>query len=51
MFTTKVDPNYAQPWQMCPQRTASGSAFVLDTAKRTILTNAHVVRGTWHTAS
>ncbi|KXZ51680.1 hypothetical protein GPECTOR_11g131 [Gonium pectorale] len=43
VFVSKVDPNYAQPWQMCPQRTSTGSAFVLDTAKRTILTNSHVV--------
>lgn len=44
MFVSKVDPNYAQPWQMCPQRTSTGSAFVLDTKKRQILTNSHVVR-------
>ncbi|GFR42650.1 hypothetical protein Agub_g3587 [Astrephomene gubernaculifera] len=43
VFVSRVDPNYAQPWQMCPQRTSTGSAFVLDTDKRTILTNSHVV--------
>ncbi|GLC34013.1 hypothetical protein PLESTB_000828600 [Pleodorina starrii] len=43
VFVSRVDPNYAQPWQMCPQRTGTGSAFVLDTTKRTILTNSHVV--------
>ncbi|EFJ52700.1 trypsin family [Volvox carteri f. nagariensis] len=43
VFVSRVDPNYAQPWQMCPQRTGTGSAFVLDTGKRTILTNSHVV--------
>ncbi|KAG2425827.1 hypothetical protein HXX76_013452 [Chlamydomonas incerta] len=43
VFVSKVDPNYAQPWQMCPQRTSTGSAFVLDTKKRQILTNSHVV--------
>ncbi|GIL46280.1 hypothetical protein Vafri_3303, partial [Volvox africanus] len=43
VFVSRVDPNYAQPWQMCPQRTGTGSAFVLDTNKRTILTNSHVV--------
>lgn len=43
VFVVKVDPNYAQPWQKCPQRSSSGSAFVLDTQKRMIITNAHVV--------
>ncbi|MEW5310963.1 MAG: hypothetical protein WDW38_002714 [Sanguina aurantia] len=43
VFVTKVDPNYSQPWQMCPQRSSSGSAFVVDTVKRHILTNSHVV--------
>jgi len=43
VFVVKVDPNYAQPWQKCPQRSSSGSAFVLDTDKRQIITNAHVV--------
>jgi hypothetical protein len=43
VFVVKVDPNYAQPWQKCPQRSSSGSAFVLDTEKRHIITNAHVV--------
>ncbi len=45
VFVTKVDPNYAQPWQMCPQRSSTGSAFVIDNEKRMILTNSHVVRG------
>lgn len=44
VFVVKVDPNYAQPWQKCPQRSSSGSAFVLDTEQRIIITNAHVVR-------
>jgi len=43
VFVTKVDPNYGQPWQMCPQRMSTGSAFVVDTERRHILTNAHVV--------
>lgn len=43
VFVVKVDPNYAQPWQKCPQRSSSGSAFVLDTQQRIIITNAHVV--------
>jgi hypothetical protein len=44
VFVTRVDPNYAQPWQKCPQRSATGSAFVLDVEKHIIVTNAHVVR-------
>ena len=43
VFVVKVDPSYAQPWQKLPQRSSSGSAFVLDTEKRLIITNAHVV--------
>ena len=39
-----TDPNYAQPWQMRPQRSSSGSAFIVDTKRRHIMTNAHVVR-------
>ena len=41
-----ADPNYAQPWQMRPQRSSSGSAFVVDRKQRHIMTNAHVVRAT-----
>jgi hypothetical protein len=44
VFVNKVDPNYAQPWQKCPQRSSSGSAFILDIGRRWIMTNAHVVR-------
>ena len=40
---TKVEPNYSQPWQMCPQRSGTGSAFVIDCDKRLVLTNSHVV--------
>jgi S1-C subfamily serine protease len=50
VFVTRVDPNYAQPWQKCPQRSATGSAFVLDVEKHIIVTNAHVVgfsTGVW----
>ena len=47
VFVTKVDPNYAQPWQMCPQRSSTGSAFVIDNEKRMILTNSHVVCAGW----
>ncbi|KAI8469348.1 MAG: DegP-type protease [Monoraphidium minutum] len=43
VFVVKVDPSYAQPWQKLPQRSSSGSAFVLDVERRLIITNAHVV--------
>jgi len=43
VFVTKVEPNYSQPWQMCPQRSSTGSAFVIDCAKRLVLTNSHVI--------
>lgn len=49
VFVTKVDPNYAQPWQMCIQRASTGSAFVTDSKRRLILTNSHVV-GPWGAA-
>lgn len=44
VFVMKCDPNYAQPWQMRPQRSSSGSAFVTCSKNRRILTNSHVVR-------
>ena len=34
---------HAQPWQMRPQRSSTGSAFIVDVEKRYIMTNAHVV--------
>eukprot|EP00210_Caulerpa_lentillifera_P005347 g5110.t1 len=43
VFVVRTEPNYAQPWQMRPQRSATGSAFVVDVEKRSIITNAHVV--------
>lgn len=43
VFVVKTDPHYAQPWQMRPQRSSSGSAFVLDAAKKYIMTNSHVI--------
>ncbi|EIE25461.1 trypsin-like serine protease [Coccomyxa subellipsoidea C-169] len=43
VFVVQAVPNYAQPWQMRPQRSSSGSAFVTDVQKRTIMTNAHVI--------
>jgi S1-C subfamily serine protease len=44
VFVMKCDPNYAQPWQMRPQRSSSGSAFVICNKSRRILSNSHVVR-------
>ncbi|KAK9810951.1 hypothetical protein WJX73_000637 [Symbiochloris irregularis] len=43
VFVVQTVPNYAQPWQMRPQRSCTGSAFVVDVQKRYIMTNAHVV--------
>ncbi|GMH41469.1 hypothetical protein BSKO_09379 [Bryopsis sp. KO-2023] len=43
VYVVRTEPNYAQPWQMRPQRSATGSAFVVDTELRHIITNAHVV--------
>ncbi|CAL5219318.1 g1127 [Coccomyxa viridis] len=43
VFVVQAVPNYAQPWQMRPQRSSSGSAFVTDTEKRHIMTNSHVI--------
>eukprot|EP00200_Dunaliella_tertiolecta_P008793 CAMPEP_0202381808 /NCGR_PEP_ID=MMETSP1127-20130417/38897_1 /ASSEMBLY_ACC=CAM_ASM_000462 /TAXON_ID=3047 /ORGANISM="Dunaliella tertiolecta, Strain CCMP1320" /LENGTH=681 /DNA_ID=CAMNT_0048980879 /DNA_START=32 /DNA_END=2077 /DNA_ORIENTATION=+ len=43
VFSTKVEPNYGQPWQMLPQRSSTASAFVVSTEKRHLLTNAHAV--------
>ena len=51
MFVVRADPNYAQPWQMRPQRSGTGSAFITDVEKRRIMTNAHVVRRATPTAS
>jgi len=44
VYCTKVSPNFAQPWKMRSQHTSSGSAFVIESRRRLILTNAHVVR-------
>lgn len=43
VFVMKCDPNYAQPWQMRPQRSSSGSAFVICNKSRRILSNSHVI--------
>ena len=45
VFVVKSSPNYAQPWQMRVQRSAVGSAFVVSTVHRQLITNAHVVSG------
>lgn len=46
VFVVRSEQNFAQPWQMRPQRSSSGSAFVVDRTQRHIITNAHVVRST-----
>lgn len=43
IFVVRSEPNYAQPWQKRPQRSATGSALVACSERRWILTNAHVV--------
>lgn len=43
VFVVQTLPNYAQPWQMRPQRSSAGSAFILDMERKEIMTNAHVV--------
>jgi len=32
VFVARIDPNYGLPWQKSPQRTATGSGFVVDVA-------------------
>ncbi|MDD5729065.1 MAG: serine protease [Victivallales bacterium] len=41
IFAMRSNPNYNQPWQNYPQRSASGSGFVISGNR--ILTNAHIV--------
>ena len=41
IFAMRSSPNYAQPWQNYPQRSATGSGFVISGNR--ILTNAHIV--------
>mmetsp|Transcript_1851 Transcript_1851/g.5421 ORF Transcript_1851/g.5421 Transcript_1851/m.5421 type:complete len:526 (+) Transcript_1851:247-1824(+) len=43
VFVVRSEQNFAQPWQMRPQRSSSGSAFVVDRTQRHIITNAHVI--------
>lgn len=43
VFVTRSSPNYAQPWQTKVQRSAVGSAFVVNAEERHLLTNAHVI--------
>jgi S1-C subfamily serine protease len=33
IFVARIDPNYGLPWQKSPQRTATGSGFVVDVAE------------------
>ena len=51
VFVVQTLPNYAQPWQMRPQRSSAGSAFILDTERKEIMTNAHVVHFTLRKSS
>ena len=40
----RKEPNeHGMPLQMRPQRSSAGSAFIMDTSRREIMTNAHVV--------
>lgn len=42
-FVTSVEPDYALPWQKCPQENCSGSGFAVEfEGNKYILTNAHV---------
>jgi len=41
IFAMRSKPNYNQPWQNRPQRSSSGSGFVISGNR--ILTNAHIV--------
>ena len=41
IFAVRSQPNYNQPWQNYPQRSAIGSGFVI--AGNRIMTNAHIV--------
>jgi S1-C subfamily serine protease len=45
LFVVKAEPNYAQPWQVRPQRSSTGSGFVIrdSSGKLRVITNAHVV--------
>lgn len=43
VFPSRAEPHFAMPWQMRPQRQATGSAFVLSASLRRIATNHHVV--------
>ena len=43
IFCTTSHPNLMLPWQRKQQTTATGSGFVLDTQRKLIITNSHVV--------
>ena len=51
VFVVQTLPNYAQPWQMRPQRSSAGSAFILDIERKEIMTNAHVVHPFLHSSN
>lgn len=42
VFVMRTDPHYAAPWQMRQQRSSTGSAFIINTLEKLILTNSHV---------
>jgi S1-C subfamily serine protease len=43
IFCTSIEPNFVQPWQTGRQSPSFGSGFVIQVAKKQILSNAHVV--------
>lgn len=43
IYTVRSKPNFFMPWQNQPQTEGTGTGFVVDTDKKLILTNAHVV--------
>jgi S1-C subfamily serine protease len=43
VYTVRCKPNFFMPWQNQPQTEGTGTGFVIDTEKKLILTNAHVV--------
>ena len=45
LFVVRAEPNYAQPWQVRPQRSSTGSGFVIRDLNNelSVITNAHVV--------
>lgn len=44
IFANVGTPNHLMPWQTRMQSIASGSGFIVDRARRLIMTNTHVIR-------